>query len=281
MKADHHIGHLHAGVVDVVLHFHVMPAARSMRTNVSPRIALRRWPMCAALLGLMLVCSTMILPASRGASLRSAATSAARAHKRRGRSRILMYPLPATSSRRTGDWAKLGHQFRRQSSSAPASTVWPAGKRRAPRSRRKTPAWAARAPLLHRRHSGSEHGRETTAPILVQSDETLSFSIADCLITASSDSDGSLASLPCAAQPDPQAWRMDTTAIRNTSSDQRASHPLRRPGDVRNRKGVVNSTPLAPANRSKAPTTQPPAATRASVAARRKILAIRWSRQKD
>ena len=42
-----------------------------MRTNVSPRMALRRWPMCAALLGLMLVCSTMILsglPARRSSS---------------------------------------------------------------------------------------------------------------------------------------------------------------------------------------------------------------------
>ena len=29
---------------------------------VSPRTALRRWPMCAALLGLILVCSTMIFP---------------------------------------------------------------------------------------------------------------------------------------------------------------------------------------------------------------------------
>ena len=37
------------------------PRARSMRTKVSPSMALRRCPMCAALLGLMLVCSTMSL----------------------------------------------------------------------------------------------------------------------------------------------------------------------------------------------------------------------------
>ena len=65
-KPHHHVGHLHAGVVDVILHFHVRPVARSMRTKVSPRIALRRWPMCAALLGLMLVCSTMIFAGMRG-----------------------------------------------------------------------------------------------------------------------------------------------------------------------------------------------------------------------
>jgi len=38
------------------------PAARSRRTKVSPRMALRRCPICAALLGLIEVCSTRILP---------------------------------------------------------------------------------------------------------------------------------------------------------------------------------------------------------------------------
>ena len=61
-EADDDIGHLDAGVIDVILHFDVAgPSARIIRTKVSPRIALRRWPMCAALLGLILVCSTMIL----------------------------------------------------------------------------------------------------------------------------------------------------------------------------------------------------------------------------
>ena len=49
---------------------------------MSPRMALRRWPMCAALLGLMLVCSTRILPgrcdighaAVRGRAIRAAAS---------------------------------------------------------------------------------------------------------------------------------------------------------------------------------------------------------------
>jgi len=36
------------------------PTWRSRRANVSPSAALRRWPMCAALLGLMQVCSTMV-----------------------------------------------------------------------------------------------------------------------------------------------------------------------------------------------------------------------------
>ena len=38
------------------------PSARRQRTSVSPRTALRRWPMWAALFGLMFVCSTIVLP---------------------------------------------------------------------------------------------------------------------------------------------------------------------------------------------------------------------------
>jgi hypothetical protein len=44
--------------------------SRSIRTNVSPSVALRRCPICAALLGLILVCSTITFP------VRSAATAA-------------------------------------------------------------------------------------------------------------------------------------------------------------------------------------------------------------
>ena len=43
------------------------PRWRSTRTNVSPSVALRRWPMCAALLGLMLVCSTITRPGAAAA----------------------------------------------------------------------------------------------------------------------------------------------------------------------------------------------------------------------
>ena len=39
-----------------------MPRKRSTRTSVSPSAELRRWPMCAALFGLMAVCSTIALP---------------------------------------------------------------------------------------------------------------------------------------------------------------------------------------------------------------------------
>ena len=42
------------------------PRARRQRTRTSPSTALRRWPMCAALFGLMLVCSTITLPAPSG-----------------------------------------------------------------------------------------------------------------------------------------------------------------------------------------------------------------------
>ncbi len=65
-EADDDIGNLNAGVVDVVLHADFVAAlvasGRSRRWKVSPRMALRRWPMWAALLGLMLVCSTRRKP---------------------------------------------------------------------------------------------------------------------------------------------------------------------------------------------------------------------------
>ena len=47
-----------------------------MRTKVSPSVALRRWPMCAALLGLILVCSTMIFSPESGAARALAAQQA-------------------------------------------------------------------------------------------------------------------------------------------------------------------------------------------------------------
>ena len=58
------------------------------RTNVSPRHALRRWPMWAALFGLMLVCSTMTCPgrARRPGGPREEAR-AARGRRRRARGR--------------------------------------------------------------------------------------------------------------------------------------------------------------------------------------------------
>jgi sugar/nucleoside kinase (ribokinase family) len=58
-EAHHDVGDLHPGVVDVVLDAHRVAAAAQVRTSVSPSTALRRWPMWAALLGLMLVCSTI------------------------------------------------------------------------------------------------------------------------------------------------------------------------------------------------------------------------------
>ena len=56
------------------------PRWRSTRTNVSPRTALRRWPMWAALLGLMLVCSTITRPgAGAGPAARPARACSSRA----------------------------------------------------------------------------------------------------------------------------------------------------------------------------------------------------------
>ena len=85
-ESEDHVGDLHAGVVDVVLHFDAA-ARRSAgcAPNVSPSTALRRWPMCAALLGLMLVCSTMHLRrVRRGDGGAFAASLFARGEKKRG-----------------------------------------------------------------------------------------------------------------------------------------------------------------------------------------------------
>ena len=66
LEADDHVRYLDPGVVDVVLDPTSNPRWRRSRTNVSPRQALRRWPIWAALLGLMLVCSTTTRPRGRG-----------------------------------------------------------------------------------------------------------------------------------------------------------------------------------------------------------------------
>ena len=61
-EADDDVGDLNAEVVDVVLHFNrCVPEART-RDSVSPSAAFLRWPMCAALFGLIAVCSTIVFP---------------------------------------------------------------------------------------------------------------------------------------------------------------------------------------------------------------------------
>ena len=68
-----------------------MPRKRRTRTSVSPSAELRRWPMCAALLGLMAVCSTIAFAAcGRGGDV----WAPSRSSRNRGRSRkTFRYPL--------------------------------------------------------------------------------------------------------------------------------------------------------------------------------------------
>ena len=89
-EADDDVGHLHAGVVDVVLDADARRrGGAAARTKVSPRQALRRWPMWAALLGLMLVCSTMTRPGTSGAGrLEVRASCSSRAKAARSRKRL-------------------------------------------------------------------------------------------------------------------------------------------------------------------------------------------------
>ena len=62
-EADHHVRDLHAGVVDVVLDARRRARGAAARARRCRRgCALRRWPMWAALFGLMLVCSTITCP---------------------------------------------------------------------------------------------------------------------------------------------------------------------------------------------------------------------------
>ena len=67
-----------------------------MRTKVSPSVVLRRWPICAALLGLMLVCSTMIFPPD--ASDAALFPASRPAPVSRAVEADVDYPPPATSS---------------------------------------------------------------------------------------------------------------------------------------------------------------------------------------
>ena len=60
---------------------------RSNRAKVSPRTALRTWPMCAALFGLMLVCSTTVLGAFATGEADSCPASSQAARKKLARSK--------------------------------------------------------------------------------------------------------------------------------------------------------------------------------------------------
>ena len=63
-KADDDVGDLHAEIVDVVLDFdRRVGEPEDARASVSPSVAFRRWPMCAALFGLIAVCSTIVFSA--------------------------------------------------------------------------------------------------------------------------------------------------------------------------------------------------------------------------
>ena len=101
------------------------PGARSRRTKVSPRQALRRWPMWAALLGLMLVCSTITWPRLRcGAAWRGSRAAPGRRRPGRGRGsrsprrRPRHAPRPGAaaslSASSTGDVSRLAPQRLRQ-----------------------------------------------------------------------------------------------------------------------------------------------------------------------
>ena len=112
MKAHHHIGHLHAGVVDVVLHFHAL-AARTQHAH--ERIAQRgiaQMPDVRRLVGIDVgVLDDDLCRLSQPSS--AAVGAAVPAHKSRASKRMLMYPLPATSSAATpGIEPSSGRQFR-------------------------------------------------------------------------------------------------------------------------------------------------------------------------
>ena len=160
VEAHHHVGHLHAGVVDVVLHLHVAAEARSMRTKVSPSTALRRWPMCAALLGLMLVCSTMIF--SPGAGCGSGSRVQQRSSRRGA---VEAHVDVAVAGHFHGgdarDGPDGGHQVARRACAAAASVGAPVGRRRARRGRRTSSGAAVRAQSENRRRtvSGCWSGR--------------------------------------------------------------------------------------------------------------------------
>ena len=52
MESHDDVGHLHAGVVDVVLHLDLPAEARSIRTNVSPRIGVAQVSDVGGLVGI-------------------------------------------------------------------------------------------------------------------------------------------------------------------------------------------------------------------------------------
>ena len=62
MEPNNDISHLNASVVDIVLHFHRSPRRPQHSHEVSPKIAFRRWPICAALLGLIGASTTLLRP---------------------------------------------------------------------------------------------------------------------------------------------------------------------------------------------------------------------------
>ena len=86
-----------------------------MRTNVSPSTALRKWPMCAALLGLILVCSTITLPGACWAA--DPHPAAGWSHTPRGRAADSGIRRPQSRPRRYAlDRGKIGRNFLRDGS---------------------------------------------------------------------------------------------------------------------------------------------------------------------
>ena len=88
------------------------PRDRRLRPRTSPSTAVRRWPMCVALLGLMLVCSTMTLPGGFAWGSTGSDRKAAANPERRGKT----FRYPAHSTRRSA--TSGGSDHRRASSSA-------------------------------------------------------------------------------------------------------------------------------------------------------------------
>ena len=143
-----------------------------MRTNVSPRVALRRWPMCAALLGLMLVCSTMIFSVDRGSGRLVHRVQERHAVSRAVETRIDVAIAGDFESRDTVDRRQYPPPAQQRFSWAPAAVAWRAETPRAAPARRSPAAWAARWRSARRRRTVLLCGSETLPEPVFPVDET-------------------------------------------------------------------------------------------------------------
>ena len=163
-EPHHHIGHLHAGVVDVVLHVHLLPGRAQQPHKGVAQDRVAQVPDVRGLVGIDAGVLDQSVQFFRRRQSISRPRNSLRDPPRS--SRALMYPAPATSKPANPGTLPAPQQSPRQSSSEPCAACAPAQRRSASRTRRTSAPAAAPAPLHRlRSHTNRRAPGESARPI--------------------------------------------------------------------------------------------------------------------